>query len=53
MFSRMVKPLGLPFGKPTPILREIEHKIAALLKPLGKTGLYGDCNRGKACSRKK
>lgn len=35
-----MKPLKLPFGKPEAPIRDQERKIAALLKPLGKTGLF-------------
>lgn len=41
-------PLGLPYSSPRETLRTQEPKIAALLKPLGKTGLMGDANRGKS-----
>lgn len=51
MLSKLA--IGLPYSRPMEPLKTQEKKIAALLKPLGKTGLYGDANKGKAngCKR--
>lgn len=38
--------LHLPFGRPRPTLRQQEPQIAALLAPLGRTGLSID-GRGR------
>lgn len=34
-----MKALGLPYSKPEETLRQREKQIAALLRPLGRTGL--------------
>jgi hypothetical protein len=39
--------LGLPYSRPRESLASQERKIAALLRPLGKTGLLGNGNGPK------
>ncbi len=39
--------LGLPYSRPREPLASQERKIAALLRPLGKTGLLGSGNGPK------